>query len=149
MPEARNLLPMQTAANDPANNSAKSHSHSASWRDFASSLRDSVVGVTVLTTFVASLSFSAFFFYVPLYAYTLRGSIPVLAFLYPAFASLMAGTGVVSMIPLGHIEDATRRRMPVLVAGGPSWGGAFWLVFFFPCPLSVFSSRLVFVFAPA
>src|SRR2546428_10768919 len=138
MTEARNLLPMQTAANDPANNSAKSHSHSASWRHFASSLRDSVVGVTVLTTFVASLSFSAFFFYVPLYAYTLRGSIPVLAFLYPAFASLMAGTGVVSMIPLGHIEDATRRRMPVLVAGGLYRGGVFGVFFFFSRPLGFF-----------
>src|SRR3989442_2706970 len=147
MPEARNLLPMQTAANDPANNSAKSHSHSASWRDFASSLRDSVVGVTVLTTFVASLSFSAFFFYVPLYAYTLRGSIPVLAFLYPAFASLMAGTGVVSMIPLGHIEDATRRRMPVLVAGALALADSFCFFFFSSSRLCFFVVSLgLFVF---
>ena len=144
MPEARNLLPMQTAANDPANNSAKSHSHSASWRDFASSLRDSVVGVTVLTTFVASLSFSAFFFYVPLYAYTLRGSIPVLAFLYPAFASLMAGTGVVSMIPLGHIEDATRRRMPVLVAGLLTGAASLGFVFFSPSLLNFIAASIVF-----
>src|SRR3989449_10693691 len=114
MPEERGSPSMHATGNNPADNSDKSAPHSASWRDFAFSLKDSVVGVTVLTTFVASLSFSAFFFYVPLYAYTLRGSIPVLAFLYPAFASLMAGTAVVSMIPLGHIEDATRRRMPFL-----------------------------------
>lgn len=92
-------------------------SHSASWRDFFSTLKSSVIGATVLTTFFSSLAFTAFFFYVPLYAYSLRFSIPQFAYLYPAFASIMAGTGVVAMVPLGHIEDRTKRRMPVLVTG--------------------------------
>src|SRR3989454_2108665 len=145
MPEGKNSLPTQAVANDdPANNSAKSHTHSASWRDFVFSLKDSVVGVTVLTTFVASLAFSAFFFYVPLYAYTLRGSVPIFAFLYPAFASLMAGTGVVGMIPLGHIEDVTRRRMPVLVTGLLVGAASLGFVFFSPSLLSFVAASIVF-----
>ncbi len=145
MPEGRNSPPMRGPANDDsANNSDKFHYHSASWRDFAFSLKDSVVGVTVLTTFVASLSFSAFFFYVPLYAYTLRGSVPIFAFLYPAFASLMAGTGVVSMIPLGHIEDATRRRMPVLVTGLLLGAASLGFVFFSSSLPSFVAASIVF-----
>ncbi len=144
MPEVRNSPPIRAVASDLANGRDKSVSHSASWGDFALSLKDSVVGVTVLTTFVSSLSFTAFFFYVPLYAYTLRGSIPVFAFLYPTFASLMAGTGVVSMVPLGHLEDATKRRMPVLVTGLVAGAASLGFVFFSPSLASLVVASIVF-----
>jgi MFS family permease len=108
------FMPEPTVGNEEGGKPAQG---AVTWKDFFSVLKDNVLEATVLTTFVASLAFSAFFFYVPLYAYSLRGQIPQLAYLYPIFASVMAAIGSFGMIPIGGIEDRTRRRMPILVAG--------------------------------
>ena len=91
--------------------------HAASWSDFASAFRNSIVALILVTTFFSSLSFSGFFYYVPLYASALRGTIPVLGVIYPVLQSLVAGTAVVLMFPFGHLTDRTGRRMPYLVSG--------------------------------
>ncbi|MDG6940108.1 MAG: MFS transporter [Nitrososphaerota archaeon] len=96
---------------------AGGEAHSVSWSDFASAFRNSVVALILVTTFFSSLAFSGFFYYVPLYASALKGSIPALGAVYPVLQSLVAGTAVVLMFPFGHLTDRTGRRMPYLVAG--------------------------------
>jgi len=98
-------------------NQYRQGAHSSGWAGFLSKIEDSTVGATILTTFVASLAFTGFFFYLPLYAFSLRDSIPIFGAIYPIFGSIGAGTGVLSMIPFGHLEDSSQRRLPFLVGG--------------------------------
>jgi MFS family permease len=107
------------------------HVHSVSWADFFAAFKIPIIGVALLTTFVGSIGFSGFFYYVPLYANFLKVSIPVFALLYGYFASIMAATAVILMVPLGHLEDKGNRRMPYLVAGLILSALALALVFFF------------------
>ena len=107
------------------------HVHSVSWSDFFAAFKIPIIGVALLTTFVGSIGFSGFFYYVPLYANFLRASIPIFALLYGYFASIMAATAVILMVPLGHLEDKGKRRMPYLVAGLILSALALGLVFFF------------------
>jgi MFS family permease len=107
------------------------HEHSVSWSDFLNAFRLPIIGVALLTTFIGSIGFSGFFYYVPLYANELRGAVPPFALLYGYFASIMAGTAVILMVPLGHIEDRGHRRMPYLVAGLFVAALSLGLVFFF------------------
>jgi predicted MFS family arabinose efflux permease len=103
-----------------------------------------VLGVTLLTTLVASVAFSGFFYYVPLYANMLGNSIPVLKELYPIFASLMAATGLFLMFPFGIIEDSTRRRMPYLSIGLIIGSISLASVFLFPSLFGLLAASLVF-----
>jgi MFS family permease len=107
------------------------HVHSVSWSDFFAAFKLPIIGVALLTTFVGSIGFSGFFYYVPLYANALRFSIPIFALLYGYFASIMAATAVILMVPLGHIEDKGKRRMPYLVAGLVIGALSLAFVFFF------------------
>ncbi len=93
------------------------HSHSASWGDYISAFRTPIVSVALLTTIDGAIGFAGFFQFVPLYANTLRGSVPVFGLLYGYFPSIMAITTISVMIPLGHVLDKGKRRMPYLVAG--------------------------------
>jgi MFS family permease len=93
------------------------HSHSASWGDYLNAFRTPIVSVALLTTIDGAIGFAGFFQFVPLYANTLRGSVPAFALLYGYFPSIMAITTISVMIPLGHVLDRGRRRMPILVAG--------------------------------
>jgi len=108
------------------------HTHTANWGVFLKALRDPVVAVTVTTTFVASAAFATFFFYMPVYAASLSGSIPAFATLFPILASIVAGSGVIAMFPFGAIEDRTSTRAPVLGLGLFVGAAAGILVFFFP-----------------
>lgn len=117
---------------------------SVSWSDFLLSFRNSVLGVTLLTTIVGSIAFSGFFYYVPLYAQILGSSIPVLKDLYPIFASIMAVTGLILMIPFGIIEDATRRRMPYLSVGLIIGSVSLASVFLFPSLFGLLATSVVF-----
>lgn len=109
---------------------AGAHSHSASWGDYINAFRTPVVGVALLTTLVGAVGFAAFFYYVPLYAHSLDTQVPVFALFWGYFASIMAVTGVLFMVPFGHFEDKRKRRMPYLVAGLMGAAGALALVFF-------------------
>ena len=109
---------------------AEAHSHSASWGDYVNAFRTPIVGVALLTTLVGAIGFSAFFSFVPLYARSLQGQVPSFAYFYGYFGSIMAITGVLFMVPFGHYEDRTNRRMPYLVAGLIGGAGALALVFF-------------------
>jgi MFS family permease len=120
------------------------HSHSATWGEFLSLLGNPVVGGTLLTTFVASLGFSAFFYYVPLYAFSLRNLIPVFAYVYPVYASIMAGTAVLAMFPFGAAEDRTNRRMPILVAGLIAGSVSLLAVFFSASPSTLLLAAIAF-----
>jgi MFS family permease len=93
------------------------HSHSASWGDYINAFRTPIVSVALLTTIDGAIGFAGFFQFVPLYANTLRGSVPAFALLYGYFPSIMAITTISVMIPLGHVLDRGKRRMPILVAG--------------------------------
>jgi MFS family permease len=117
---------------------AEAHSHSASWGDYVNAFRTPIVGVALLTTLIGAIGFSAFFAFVPLYAFNLRGVVPAFSFLYGYLASIMAITGVLFMVPLGHFEDRTDRRMPYLVAGLLGAAAALSVVFFFPVSLPSF-----------
>jgi MFS family permease len=107
------------------------HVHSVSWSDFLAAFKLPIIGVALLTTFVGSIGFSGFFYYVPLYANALRFSIPIFALLYGYFASIMAATAVILMVPLGAVEDKGERRMPYLVAGLVVGALSLGFVFFF------------------
>ena len=93
------------------------HSHSASWGDYIKAFKTPIVSVALLTTIDGAIGFAGFFQFVPLYANSLRGSIPVFGLLYGYFPSIMAITTISVMIPLGHVLDKGKRRMPYLVAG--------------------------------
>jgi MFS family permease len=108
----------------------EAHSHSASWGDYVNAFRIPIVGVALLTTVVGAIGFAAFFYYVPLYAYFLRGSVPIFTLIFGYFGSIMALTGVLFMVPFGHFEDRTKRRMPYLVAGLIGGAASLALVFF-------------------
>lgn len=108
------------------------HSHSASWGDYVNAFRTPIVGVALLTTLVGAIGFSAFFSFVPLYAQRIVGEVPQFKYLFGYFASIMAITGVLFMVPLGHYEDRTDRRMPYLVAGLIGAAASLSIVFFFP-----------------
>jgi len=108
------------------------HSHSASWADYVNAFRTPIVGVALLTTLVGAIGFSAFFSFVPLYAQRIVGLVPQFKYLFGYFASIMAITGVLFMVPLGHYEDRTERRMPYLVAGLIGAAASLSIVFFFP-----------------
>jgi len=114
------------------------HSHSASWADYVNAFRTPIVGVALLTTLVGAIGFSAFFSFVPLYALRLDGVVPQFKYLFGYFASIMAITGVLFMVPLGHYEDRTERRMPYLVAGLIGASASLSIVFFFPPSLVSF-----------
>ncbi len=93
------------------------HSHSASWEDYINAFRTPIVSVALLTTIDGAIGFAGFFQFVPLYANSLAGSIPVFGSLYGYFPSIMAITTITVMVPLGHRLDSGKRRMPYLVAG--------------------------------
>jgi predicted MFS family arabinose efflux permease len=93
------------------------HSHSASWGDYIAAFKTPIVSVALLTTIDGAIGFAGFFQFVPLYANSLKNSIPVFGLLYGYFPSIMAITTIVVMIPLGHVLDKGKRRMPYLVAG--------------------------------
>jgi MFS family permease len=84
----------------------------------------------LLTTVVGAIGFSAFFSFVPLYARTLQSVVPAFALFYGYFGSIMAITGVLFMVPFGHYEDRSKRRMPYLVAGLLGCAASLALVFF-------------------
>ncbi|MDA4115459.1 MAG: MFS transporter [Thaumarchaeota archaeon] len=117
---------------------AGAHSHSATWADYVNAFRTPLVGVALLTTLVGAIGFSAFFSFVPLYAQRLEGLVPQFKYLFGYFASIMAITGVLFMVPLGHYEDRTERRMPYLVAGLIGAACSLSIVFFFPPSLPSF-----------
>lgn len=117
---------------------AEMHSHSASWADYVNAFRTPIVGVALLTTLVGAVGFSAFFSFVPLYAFNLRGVVPSFGFFWGYFASIMAVSGVLFMVPFGHYEDRTDRRMPYLVVGLVGAAAALSVVFFFPASLPSF-----------
>jgi len=115
------------------------HSPSATWSDYVDAFRTPIVGVALLTTVVGAIGFAAFFYYVPVYAHVLgtcpspvpcTPQVPIFGYLWGYFASIMAVTGVVVMVPFGHYEDRHTRRMPYLVAGLIGAAGALALVFF-------------------
>ncbi len=114
------------------------HEHSVSWSDFFAAFRIPIIGVALLTTFVGSIGFSGFFYYVPLYANASRAVVPIFTLLYGYFASIMAATAVLLMVPLGNIEDKGERRMPYLVAGLVVGAASLALVFFFPPAVPTF-----------
>lgn len=118
------------ASHDDEGSHFEAHSHSASWGDYVNAFRTPIVGVALLTTLVGAVGFSAFFAFVPLYAETLRGAVPAFRFLWGYFASIMAITGVLFMVPFGHYEDRTERRMPYLVVGLVAAAASLSLVFF-------------------
>jgi MFS family permease len=117
---------------------AGAHSHGATWGDYVNAFRTPIVSVALLTTLVGAIGFSAFFSFVPLYARTLEGVVPQFKYLFGYFASIMAITGVLFMVPLGHYEDRTERRMPYLVAGLIGAACSLSIVFFFPASLASF-----------
>jgi MFS family permease len=80
----------------------EAHSHGATWKDYVNAFRTPIVGVALLTTLVGAIGFSAFFSFVPLYAYMLRGLVPSFSLFWGYLASIMAVTGVLFMVPLGH-----------------------------------------------
>jgi len=127
----------------------KSHSHLATWNDFISALRIRIVGVVLITTLLASLGFSAFFYYVPLFAQSLASRIPLLGNIYPLFQSIVAGVGFLMMIPFGHIEDTSQRRMPYLVVGFVIGAVALALAFSFPSVAGLITASVVFGFSLA
>ena len=106
------------------------HSHSASWGDYVNAFRTPIVGVALLTTVVGAVGFAAFFYYVPLYANFLSRTVPIFKLLFGYFGSIMALTGVLFMVPFGHFEDRSKKRMPYLVIGLIGGAGALALVFF-------------------
>ncbi len=117
---------------------AEAHSHGATWGDYVNAFRTPIVGVALLTTLVGAIGFSAFFSFVPLYAYMLRGYVPSFVYIWGYFASIMAISGVLFMVPLGHYEDKRERRMPYLVAGLIGAAASLSIVFFFPATLPSF-----------
>lgn len=125
------------------------HEHSVSWGDFIASFKIPIIGVALLTTFVGSIGFSGFFYYVPLYANSLRYSIPIFSLLYGYFASIMAATAVILMVPFGHLEDRGKRRMPYLVAGLVLGALSLAFVFFTPSVPSFVVASVAFGFSIA
>lgn len=106
------------------------HTNSISWSSVAFAVRNPVVTVTLLTTFLMSLALQAFYIYIPLFAYRQTTTIPLVAFFAPALASVAAGTSIILMIPFGAVVDRTKRRMPMLVLGLLVGSGSLILVFF-------------------
>jgi MFS family permease len=121
----------------------------ASWFDFFSVFKIPVVGVTLLTTFLGSIAFSGFFYYVPVYLSGLRSAIPLLGSVYPIFSSIMAASAVLFMMPFGHIGDKTRRRMPFLVSGLVLGSLSLISVFSFQVILNFLLSSVLFGFSVA
>jgi len=135
MPEIRTAAaeaPIVDASHDDEESHAEAHghSHSASWGDYINAFRTPIVGVALLTTLVGAIGFSAFFYYVPLYANSLSKGVPLFKLLFGYFASIMAISGVLFMVPFGHFEDKSKRRMPYLVAGLIGAAASLALVFF-------------------
>jgi MFS family permease len=126
------------ASHDEGSSHAEAHTHGATWRDYVNAFKTPIVGVALLTTLVGAIGFSAFFSFVPLYAYMLRGLVPGFLSFWGYFASIMAVTGVLFMVPLGHYEDRRKRRMPYLVAGLVGAAASLSIVFFFPASLPSF-----------
>jgi MFS family permease len=121
--------------------SNETHSHSVTWGEFVSAFKLPIISVVLLHGFVAAIGFSVFFYWVPLYANSLRNIIPVFELLYGYFASIMALTAVLLMIPFGHMLDAGRRRMPFLVIGLVLAGVLLASIFLTPSvPIYVFAS---------
>ena len=144
---ARSILKSQPISEKEMKRTNDSHNHdgeSVSWYDFISSFKNPILGVTLLTTLVGSVAFSAFFYYVPLYAQMLGDAIPVLRDIYPVFASIMAATGLVLMIPFGAIEDSTERRFPYLSIGLVIGSIALASVFLFPSLFGLLAASLIF-----
>lgn len=141
--EKVDVEPLQTSTGAP-----NVHNHfetrSVSWSDFFASFKNSVLAVTLLTTLIASIAFSGFFYYVPLYAQLLGASVPVLKIVYPLFASIMAGTGLLLMIPFGIIEDSTKRRMPFLSVGLVVGSISLAAVFLYPMLFGLLAGSLAF-----
>jgi len=127
-----------------ASGEARSRIHTANWGMFMRAMRNPVVAVTVVTTFVASAAFATFFFYMPIYAASLSGSIPAFGTLFPILASVVAASGVVAMIPFGIIEDSTSRRASVLILGLFVGGVSGIVVFLFPSVTGFVLAALVF-----
>lgn len=119
------------------------HTHGASWKDYVNAFRTPIVGVALLTTLVGAIGFSAFFSFVPLYAQKLQGLVPAFKLLWGYFASIMAITGVLFMVPFGHYADKTDRRMPYLVAGLVGAAASLSIVFFFPATVESFLAAAV------
>lgn len=109
------------------------------WKQFARLMKDSTIGVTLLSTLVLSLAFTAFFLYVSIYAQNLS-AVPLVRAVGAASGTIMAVASIVALVPFGHMEDRTGRRMPFLVIG--FFGAAASLVF-------VFSSPTIFAFLSA
>jgi len=124
--------------NLPVEQGDHAHSHSASWGDYVNAFRTPIVGVALLTTLIGAVGFAAFFYYVPLYAHVLgtcaptpcTPQVPIFGLFWGYFASIMAVTGVLFMVPFGHYEDRHTRRMPYLVVGLIGAAVALTLVFF-------------------
>jgi MFS family permease len=123
---------------------ANLHTHAASWSDFFAAFKIPIVGIILITTLIASIAFSGFFYYVPVFADSLRQKIPILGVIYPIFQSLVAGVGVIMMIPFGHLEDRYSRRMPYLASGLLIGSLALAEVFIFPSAVGFMVASIVF-----
>jgi len=120
------------------------HSHSATWGDYLNAFRTPIVGVALLTTVVGAIGFSAFFYDVPLYALSLDKSVTMFKSIFGYFASVMAIAGVLFMVPFGHYEDRTNRRMPYLVVGLIGAAASLSLVFFTATVETFFAAAVAF-----
>ncbi len=147
--EAAERAPGVSVAEDLPGQVGDVHEHSVSWADFLAAFKIPIIGVALLTTFVGSIGFSGFFYYVPLYANFLKSSIPIFSLLYGWFASIMAATAVILMVPFGHLEDRGKRRMPYLVAGLVLGALSLAFVFFTPSVPSFVVASVAFGFSIA
>ncbi len=150
MPEIRSASHVEAAAHHEGEKDegesahAEAHSHSASWADYVNAFRTPIVGVALLTTLVGAVGFSVFFYYVPLYAHSLSRAVPEFGLYFGYFASIMAITGVLFMVPFGHYEDRTNRRMPYLVFGLIAGAASLALVFFTATVATFFIAAVAF-----
>lgn len=144
MPEIRHLPPIPHAHHGEEDKEFEDarheemHEHGATWGDYVNAFRTPIVGVALLTTLVGAIGFSAFFSFVPLYAYDLRAFVTSFKLLWGYFASIMAVSGVLFMVPFGHYADKSQRRMPYLVAGLIGAAASLSVVFFFPASVPSF-----------
>jgi len=118
------------------------HFHGATWSDYLAAFKAPIINVSLLTTFVGSVAYSGFYYYVPAFASKLQST----AFGLPAgdLASIMALTAVILMVPFGHLEDKGRRRMPYLAAGMIVSGLSISFIGFAPSVLGFVVSSLTF-----
>jgi DHA1 family multidrug resistance protein-like MFS transporter len=114
-----------------------------SWAEFVRVMADRITAATLLTTLVISLAFTSFFIYVSIYGLNLS-SVPIVRAIGSASGSIMAATSIAAIIPLGHLEDVTGRRM-VILSGGLVMGAiALSFVFSSPTLFAFVSASLVF-----